>query len=137
MSNMFEGFSNKKVYYSDIDSNMTINWHNDLSLKTNAHAVAQSLINIVTTKKGTMPFDPDFGTNITSELFGVMTPFMMSTVSEDVANSIRKYEPRVDSLNVEMVPSVSSKNSIEVHITFTTTYDVNDPQIMSFTIEQS
>lgn len=134
MSNIFKRSANDKVYYSDLDINMTVNWNKDLSVRNNAYAVSQALINIVTTRKGSMPFDPEYGSNITSELFSTMTPFMFTSLEEELTNSIRAYEPRVEYLNVELRPSGTNKNTIEVTITFSTLYDLNDTQTLSFEI---
>jgi len=134
MSNIFKRSINDNVYYSDLDINMTVNWNKDLSVRYNAYAVSQALINIVTTRKGSMPFDPEYGSNITSELFSTMTPFMFTSLEEELTNSIRTYEPRVEYLNVELRPSSANKNTIEVTITFSTIYDLNDTQTLSFEI---
>lgn len=134
---IFDRKLSEKEVYSDIDINFIPNWDRDLSIRQNARAVSQSLVNIITTAKGSMPFDPDYGTNINSELFKNLTPFMLDTIIGEIETTIRRYEPRVGFLNVEMLPSTVNKNTLEVKISFSTKYDMNERHNLSFEMSKN
>lgn len=84
-----------KIYYVDIpDSFSKSNITNDLSTVTNVRAVNQSLKNIITTKKGTRPFYPDFGCDITNGLFENMNDLSAYQVERSIREAIENFEPR-------------------------------------------
>lgn len=124
--NIFVSKLKEKEIYSDFDINLIPNWDMDVSKKSNAVAVSQSIVNIVTTKKGDMPFDPDFGTNVGSTLFQNLTHFSLSTLPGEIQETIAKYEPRVKDVMISFDPSTTNKNTLEMTIVFTTIYDVNE-----------
>lgn len=130
---IFDRKISEKEFYSDFDIDFLPDWDRDISKKGNARAVSQALVNIVTTVKGSMPFDPDYGTTIGSDLFRNITPFMLTTTEEEFKETIRRYEPRVKDLYVEMIPS-QNKNTIEVQITFSTDYDMSERNALKFNL---
>lgn len=135
MSNLFANTGRRtKVFYRDIDINFTPNWNRDISSKDNARAVMQAVVNIVTTKKGSMPFDPDYGTTIGSEMFENITPFLLSTIETDIKDAIIKYEPRVEDIEVSLTPITNDLHTIEVRIVFKTVYDDSKNEL-SFSVE--
>ncbi|CCI88765.1 phage baseplate wedge subunit (T4-like gp25) [Yersinia phage phiR1-RT] len=60
---------------------------------------------------------PDFGCNLSDELFENMTPLTADTIQRGIVASVRSYEPRIDKLNVDVTP-VYDDNVLIVSIYF-------------------
>lgn len=106
---------NLRLIYSDIEPNLTKDWNKDVTASKGAAAVKNSLIGIVTTQKGTRPFDSNFGCDITDQLFENMNPLTAESVRTSVQSAIRTYEPRVNNLTVEVIPQYDD-NALTVTI---------------------
>lgn len=106
---------NIRLLYSDIEPNLVKDWNKDVSASKGAAAVRNCLIGIVTTQKGTRPFDSNFGCDIGNQIFENMNPLTAESVRTSILTAIRAYEPRVYNLNVEVIP-VYDENSITVTI---------------------
>ncbi|ARB05982.1 hypothetical protein fHeYen901_209 [Yersinia phage fHe-Yen9-01] len=105
------------VLYTDLDPTLGINWDKDIGKITGLRAVKNSLLGIITTRKGERAFMPDFGCNLSDELFENMTPLTADTIQRGIVASVRSYEPRIDKLNVEVTP-VYDDNVLIVSIYF-------------------
>jgi len=106
---------NIRLLYSDIEPNLTRDWNRDVAASKGVSAVRNSLIGIVTTQKGTRPFDSSFGCDIGDQIFENMNPLTAESVRTSIVSAIRTYEPRVYNLNVEVVPDYDN-NSVQVTI---------------------
>lgn len=95
----------------------------------NDDAIKASIINIVTTQKGSIPGKPEFGSNIYSYLFEPMTVFTKISLSDNLKSSIYKNDKRVKWLDINIVDD-KSNYSIAVEIKFTTIYD-QEPRIIT------
>lgn len=106
--------------YSDIDFAFRANpVTGDIALKKNEQAVKQSVLNILLTKRGERPFDPSFGSDITSQLFENFDPIVETLLDDQIRTALRNYEPRVRvlSVNVEGSPNQNRMNiSVEIEI---------------------
>lgn len=103
--------------YKDISPGMTLSWNRDIASSNGARAVKNSLIGIITTPKGSKPFDPNFGCEIGESLFENMTPLTVNTIEKSITSAIRTYEPRVLRLNVD-VQAQYDANAIIVTVLF-------------------
>lgn len=103
--------------YKDISPELTMSWNKDISPSVGARAVKNSLLGIITTPKGSRPFDPEFGCDIGEALFENMTPLTANTVEKSITSAIRTYEPRIVRLNVS-VDAQYDTNSIIVTVMF-------------------
>lgn len=106
---------NIRLLYSDIDPNLSKDWNNDVSASKGGAAVRNSLIGIVTTAKGTRPFNSAFGCDIGDQIFENMNPLTAESVRTSIESAIRAYEPRVYNLSIEVIP-LYDDNSISVTI---------------------
>lgn len=106
---------NIRLLYSDIEPNMTRDWNKDVTASKGAAAVKNCLIGIVTTQKGTRPFDSEFGCDIGEQIFENMNPLTAQSVKTSIETAIRRYEPRVYNLTVDVIPAYDT-NSITVTI---------------------
>lgn len=103
--------------YSDINLAFGRSWNNDLKKNVGIKSVKDSLLLIITTTKGSRPFDPNFGCDLNKALFENINPLTIDTLSKNIHEAIRNYEPRVSKLNVEVTPQYDD-NSIIVSVYF-------------------
>lgn len=115
--NYNKSFRNGVPEYSDLQANMKKSWDDDVQVVKGAEAVKQAILGIITTRKGTRPFNPDFGCNITDELFENMGILTEQNFKTAIIEAIRNYEPRVDKIAVR-VKSVPDENAVDVMIVF-------------------
>lgn len=109
--------NNINIMYTDISPNMDQAWNRDLAKSVGARAVKNSLLGIVTSRKGSKPFDPDFGCDITNSLFENMTPLTANTIERSITAAVRQYEPRIVRLSVGVSPQYDA-NAIIIDIKF-------------------
>ncbi|ADJ19505.1 baseplate wedge subunit [Acinetobacter phage 133] len=109
--------SNIDQMYTDLNPGMEMNWDRDLAKSVGARAVKNSILGIVTTRKGSRPFDPEFGCNLSDQLFENMTPLVADTMERVIMSSIRTYEPRVVQLRVSVTPEYD-RNTVIVEVRF-------------------
>jgi phage baseplate assembly protein W len=102
------------------DVSMTFNRNpltNDIISIKNETAIARSLRNIVYTIPGEIPFNPQFGTNISRTLFDNMDNISASLLESQIRDSITRFEPRVNLRNVEVQPLYDT-NEFNVNIIY-------------------
>ena len=90
---------------------------NDVIALKNASAVARSVRNIVMTFPGEKPFNPTFGSKISKSLFENIDNISAVTIKDEIANSIRKFEPRVILDDLIVSPDFDN-NSFDVLIVY-------------------
>jgi phage baseplate assembly protein W len=90
---------------------------NDVVDLKNASAIARSVRNIVMTVPGEKFFDPDFGSRISQSLFENIDNITALTIRDEIDNSIRNYEPRVD-LNKVIVDPDFDNNGFNVTVIY-------------------
>ena len=96
--------ANINKLYSDIDPEMKMDWNKDVSRSLGLRSIKNSLLGIITTRKGSRPFDPEFGCDLSDQLFENMTPLTADTVERNIESAVRNYEPRIDKLSVNVIP---------------------------------
>jgi phage baseplate assembly protein W len=106
--------SNINKLYSDIDPEMRMDWNKDVARSVGLRSIKNSLLGIVTTRKGSRPFDPEFGCDLVDELFENMTPLTADTIERNIQAAVRNYEPRIDKLSVSGV-MFSKSSSTKSH----------------------
>ncbi len=108
---------NINLLYSDLDPKFDMSWNKDVAESVGARAVKNSILGIVTTRKGSRPFQPDFGCGLADELFENMNPLTADTIQRNITSALRNYEPRLKSLYVQVVP-IYDQNYLIVTIMF-------------------
>lgn len=96
--------ANINKLYSDIDPEFKMDWNKDVARSLGLRAIKNSLLGIITTRKGSRPFDPEFGCDLADQLFENMTPLTADTVERNIESAVRNYEPRIDKLSVHVTP---------------------------------
>ena len=76
----------------------------DLIGLKNENAIARSVRNIVFTLPGEKFFDEDFGSRISASLFENIDEISANIINDEIRQSIINYEPRVNLLEVEVIP---------------------------------
>ena len=92
--------------FKDISMSFQINpLNDDLIALTNATAIARSIRNIVFTSPGEKVFDPNFGSNVSKLLFEIVDDVSALAIRDEIENSIRNHDPRVELIDVIIEPN--------------------------------
>jgi len=107
-----------KQEFKDISMSFQTNPLNDdlIALK-NSSAIARSIRNIVFTQPGEKFFQPDFGSRISESLFENIDDVSADVIRDEIRNSIKNFEPRVNLLSVIVRPNFDF-NEINVTIEY-------------------
>ena len=98
-----------KQEFKDISMSFETNpLNNDLIALKNTTAIARSIRNIVFTRPGEKFFNPDFGSRITESLFENMDEVSALEIRDEIENSIKNFEPRVNVREVRVVPDFTN-----------------------------
>jgi len=108
----------------------------DLIGLKNESAIARSVRNIVFTLPGEKFFDEDFGSRISASLFENIDEITAGIISDEISNSIERYEPRVDLINVEVFPDFDN-NSFDVLIIYDIIGADVPPQELQFALQST
>ena len=110
--------------------------NSDLIGLKNENAIARSVKNIVFTLPGEKFFDENFGSNISASLFENLDDISGSIIVDEIKQSIKRYEPRVDLINVEAFPNFDN-NSFDVLIVYDVIGADVPPQELQFALQST
>ena len=108
--------------------------NNDLIAIKNENAIARSVKNIVFTLTGDKYFNPNFGSKISKVLFENIDDITASVIVDEIKESIRNYEPRVELLDVEAIPNFDN-NQFDVNIVYIIVGSEIPPQELQFALQ--
>lgn len=138
MSVNFQGEKENLKYqvkkYIDIDMNFGKNpFTKDVMMKKGDSSIKQSVKNLVLSRVGERPFQPNIGTQVYNILFDNIMPQTAISLQSTIENVINTFEPRVVLDGVECVPD-HDNYGYAVSIVFTL---INDPSpiIVEFFLE--
>ena len=77
----------------------------DLIALKNETAIARSIRNLVLTYPGERFFDENLGSKVSRSLFENIDEMSASIVKDEIETTIQNYEPRVDLIDVIVVPN--------------------------------
>jgi hypothetical protein len=101
--------------FIDLDAAFSYNPRTrDVATKTDDNAVRGALRNLIHTKNYERPFQPDLGSQLHNLLFDNLDDFSITVAERVLADSIRKYEPRIDVYRVQVVPNDANEMYIQV-----------------------
>jgi phage baseplate assembly protein W len=89
----------------------------DLPILKNERAIIRSVRNIVETIPTERFFNPDFGSDVRSSLFGIVDYATVSIIEDQILIAINSYEPRVENVQVTVDPGLDN-NALEVTVIF-------------------
>ena len=106
----------------------------DLLAIKNENAIARSIKNIVFTEPGEKFFNPDFGSKLYSILFENIDDISAIKIKDQIEQSIKNFEPRVDLVEVEVFPDFDN-NGFDVKITYKIIGAEITPQVLQFILQ--
>jgi phage baseplate assembly protein W len=110
--------------------------NNDLIAIRNETAIARSIRNIVLTQPGERFFNNEFGSSVSNSLFENMSDISADTIKGQIRSSISRFEPRVELIDVQVVPNYSTLE-FDVSVTYKIIGIDALPQQLSFALEQT
>lgn len=93
--------------YIDLPYSMEKNLYGDISIKYDADAVKQSMIDILFTRKGEREVMPNYGSRIVFLLMEKINQFTTILLHDEIENALTTWEPRIRVNNIEIVPFTS------------------------------
>lgn len=89
--------------YTDLDLNFIANpVTGDVSVKTDAMAIKQSIRNLISTNHYERLFHPEIGSQVSALLFEQFSPLTKVMLEKSIQNTIINHEPRVKLENVRV-----------------------------------
>ena len=97
--------------FKDISMSFQVNPINyDLIGLKNESAIARSVRNLVLTYPGERFFNQNLGSKVSRSLFENIDEISASVIKDEIENTIRNYEPRVDLIDVIVNPDYDNNN---------------------------
>ena len=113
--------------FKDISMSFQINPVNlDLIGMKNNNAISRSLRNLVLTHPGERFFNPNLGSKVSQSLFDNLDDISAASISDEIEQTIRNYEPRVRLISV---------NAFDVTISYTIVGIDALPQQLTFALQ--
>jgi len=104
--------------FADLNIGLPLNpFTNDVYNVKNDNAIKQAVKNLVLTVPGEKPFQPLVGSRVNELLFEPLDAFTADAIKEEVINTIKQYEPRVNLTRVVVTPIVAN-NKINIEIEY-------------------
>jgi phage baseplate assembly protein W len=92
--------------FKDISASFQTNpLNNDLIVIKNTTAIARSIRNLILTKRGERPFEPNLGSGVYDLLFENMDKQTATIIRDEIILVIENYEPRVEIIEVLVKPN--------------------------------
>ena len=123
--------------FKDVSMSFQVNpLNSDLIGLKNENAIARSIRNIVFTLPGEKFFDENFGSKISASLFENIDDISAGLIVDEIRQSIDRYEPRVELINVEAFPDFDN-NSFDVLIVYNIIGADVAPQELQFALQST
>jgi phage baseplate assembly protein W len=104
------------IFYKDLGLDFTPHpVSGDVRPITNEIAIKRSLMNLIRTRKGTRPFNPEYGCDISDYLFSYQPGFSEYEMQKIIIDSIKTHEPRV---SVNQVNITFEENDVKIDISY-------------------
>ena len=92
--------------FKDISASFQTNpLNNDLIVIKNTTAIARSIRNLILTKRGERPFEPNLGSGVYDLLFENIDKQTATIIRDEIILVIENYEPRVEIIEVLVKPN--------------------------------
>jgi phage baseplate assembly protein W len=121
--------------FKDLSMTFQVNPVNyDLIGLKNETAIARSIRNLVFTYPGEKFFNQNLGSKVSRSLFENMDEISASVIKDEIENTIRNYEPRVNLISVNVSPNYDN-NEFYVTINYRIVGIDVLPQQLSFALQ--
>lgn len=121
-----------KLSFKDI--NISFKKHpvtGDLVVSRDASAIKQAIINLLLTNKGERVFQPDYGSDIRSQLFEPLDYATAASIKSSILYTIRTFEPRISVEELICSPNYAD-NGFSVEMTYVITGSDEPPTNVEF-----
>jgi hypothetical protein len=102
-----------------------------IALVTNDEEIAESMRLILGTSPGERPMRPDFGCPIHDHVFAPADSATIGMIAFEVRNSLARWEPRIDVLDVVVSQDESQPTLLYIDVTYAIR-ETNDPRNLVF-----
>jgi len=106
----------------------------DLPVLKNERAINKSVRNIVQTIPGEKFFDPNFGSDVRSQLFELVDFGTADLIEQQILVALENYEPRIERVQVEVDPQ-PDRNEFNVTVIYDIIGQEFPTQTYSFILE--
>ncbi len=106
----------------------------DLPVLKNERAINKSVQNIVQTQLGERFFQPNYGSDVRGQLFELVDFGTASDIEDQVLTSLENFEPRIESVQVEVEP-LPDTNEFNVTVIYDIIGQEFPRQTYSFVLE--
>ena len=89
----------------------------DILTRKNVDAVKTSIQNLILTKNYERPFHPEIGSQVMALMFENMMPSTIAAIEKSIRNTITKFEPRANLIEVNVIDN-SDSNAIDIEVIF-------------------
>jgi phage baseplate assembly protein W len=89
----------------------------DILTRKNVDAVKASIQNLILTKNYERPFHPEIGSQVMALMFENMMPSTIAAIEKSIRNTITKFEPRANLIEVNVIDN-SDSNAIDIEVIF-------------------
>jgi phage baseplate assembly protein W len=121
--------------FKDLSMSFQVNPINyDLIGLKNESAIARSIRNLVFTYPGEKFFNENLGSRVSRSLFENLDEISASIIKDEIENTIRNYEPRVNLIDVIVDPNYDN-NEFNVTISYRIVGIDALPQQLSFALQ--
>jgi phage baseplate assembly protein W len=100
----------------------------------NESAISRSIRNLVLTRPGERFFNQNLGSKVNESLFENIDEISASVIKDEIENTIKNYEPRVDLIEVKVEPNYDDYEFIVNVSYYIVGIDVS-PQQLSFALQ--
>jgi phage baseplate assembly protein W len=123
--------------FKDISMSFEVNpINNDLIGVKDNTAIARSIRNLVLTVPGERFFNEDLGSRVSEVLFDNLDNLSASAIRDEIEETIRKYEPRVELQHVRVKPNYDN-HEFDVTIEYIIVGIDASPQQLNFALQST
>tara|TARA_B100000963_G_C22634787_1_gene676978 strand:+ start:1996 stop:2388 length:393 start_codon:yes stop_codon:yes gene_type:complete len=90
---------------------------NDLVVSKDASAVKQALISLLLTNRGERLFQPDYGSDIRSQLFEPLDYATAANIKRSIFDTVKTFEPRIRITSLDCFPNFED-NGFSVEMSY-------------------
>ena len=107
----------QQTFYADFETDFDLVNNRDIRAVTNETSILQALHSLIRTTPGERVYNPLFGCNLRDVLFEIVSPQAEQTIRDRITTSIENFEPRVQIISVDVVPS-TDENAYIITLVF-------------------
>ena len=108
----------------------------DLLVVKDKAAIFQSIRNLLLTRKGERPFQPNIGSGLETALFEPLDYGSAAIIRQEVRECLKNYEPRIRVSQVTVIPD-DQNNGYEVDLQFVIVGRDDAPEAIEFFLERT